>query len=67
MFDIGDRHVLQVRYADHETLTYTFELVNDGLLPIKVKGLAPVKVKPTCSTTCRSKSGGTSDVHRRRR
>ena len=46
-FDIADRTVLQVRYADQGTLTYTFELVNDGLLPITVKSLAPVEVKPT--------------------
>ena len=46
-FQVADRTVLQVRYADQGTLVYTFELVNDGLLPIKVSGLAPVEVKPT--------------------
>jgi hypothetical protein len=29
-----------VRYHDRETLTYTFELVNDGALPVRVTGLA---------------------------
>ncbi len=59
-FDIADRTVLQVRYADQGTLTYTFELVNDGLLPIKVTGLAPVKVKPTLFDYKSLKSDGST-------
>ncbi len=47
-----------MRYADQGTLTYTFELVNDGMLPITVTGLAPVKVKPTLFDYVSLKSGG---------
>lgn len=57
-FKIADRTVLQVRYADQGTLTYTFDLVNDGILPIKVAGLAPVEVKPTLFDYLSLKSDG---------
>lgn len=41
VFRIGGRTVRQVRYADHETLVYSFALANDGQLPVTVTGLAP--------------------------
>ena len=47
VFEIGDKTVRQVRYADRKTLRYTFELVNDSMLPIKVTGLASPRVMPT--------------------
>lgn len=47
VFEIGEDTIRQVRYADRKTLDYTFVLVNDGLLPIKIEGLAQPKVKPT--------------------
>ncbi len=57
-FEVADRTVLQVRYADQGTLVYTFDLVNDGMLPITVTGLAPVKVKPTLFDYVSLKSSG---------
>lgn len=50
VFDVADRHIREVRYVDRETLTYTFTLVNDGRLPVKVTGLAPLTRKPTLLT-----------------
>lgn len=50
VFDVGDRHIREVRYVDRSTLTYTFTLVNDGRLPLTVKGLAPLARKPTLLT-----------------
>lgn len=47
VFQIGDETIRQVRYADRKILKYTFVLTNDGLLPIKVEGLAEPKQKPT--------------------
>ena len=47
MFRIGGRTVRQVRYADRETLTYSFVLSNDGRLPVTVTGLAPLEHQPT--------------------
>jgi hypothetical protein len=60
VFQIGDDTIRQVRYADRKTLTYTFELVNDGLLPIKVEGIAQPKVKPTLFDYKSLKSGDKS-------
>jgi hypothetical protein len=40
VFQIADRTVRQVRYDDGGTLRYTFELTNDGRLPVTVHGLA---------------------------
>jgi hypothetical protein len=40
VFAIADRTVRQVRYADGGTLRYTFQLTNDGRLPVDVRGLA---------------------------
>lgn len=39
-FTVGDRTVREVRYADQQVLHYTFEVTNDGHLPITVLGLA---------------------------
>lgn len=47
VFMIGDKTVRQIRYADRKTLRYTFELANDGMVPISVKGLAPLARPPT--------------------
>lgn len=60
VFEIGEDTIRQVRYADRKTLTYTFELVNDGLLPIKVEGIAQPKVKPTLFDYKSLKSGDKS-------
>ena len=40
VFAVGDRTVRQVRYADRGTLVYTFDLRNEGRLPLTVTGLA---------------------------
>ncbi len=40
VFAIADRTVRQVRYDDGGTLRYSFELTNDGRLPLTVTGLA---------------------------
>lgn len=39
VFEIGDRTIRQIRYADRGELVYTFDLVNDGSLPVTVDGL----------------------------
>lgn len=39
VFQIADRTIRQVRYEDHGRLVYTFDLVNDGTLPVTVTGL----------------------------
>jgi hypothetical protein len=39
VFEIADRTLRQVRYADQGTLVYTFDLTNDGSLPVTVHGL----------------------------
>jgi hypothetical protein len=39
-FQIADRNIRQVRYADGGTLRYTFRIHNDGRLPVEVVGLA---------------------------
>ena len=46
VFQIADRTIRQVRYADHGTLVYTFELVNDGSLPVTVEGLGDSVADP---------------------
>ena len=46
VFQIADRTIRQIRYADHGTLVYTFELANDGSLPVEVKGLGDAVVDP---------------------
>jgi len=50
VFDVGDRHIREVRYVDRSTLIYTFTLVNDGRLPLRVEGLEPLPRKPTLLT-----------------
>ena len=40
VFQIADRTIRQVRYADHGTLSYTFRVSNDGRLPLTILGLA---------------------------
>jgi hypothetical protein len=45
VFDLGDRTIRQVRYDDRETLVYTFELTNEGSLPVRVVGLADPDVE----------------------
>jgi hypothetical protein len=46
VFRIGGRTIRQVRYADGKTLVYTFRLSNDGRVPVKVTGLAPLGREP---------------------
>lgn len=46
VFRVGSRTVRQVRYADRETLVYSFVLENDGRLPVTVRGLAPLERTP---------------------
>jgi hypothetical protein len=45
-FRIADREIRQVRYADGETLRYTFRLTNDGRLPVTILGLAGDQPEP---------------------
>ncbi len=46
VFEIADRTVRQVRYEDNGRLVYTFELVNDGSIPVTVTGLADSMADP---------------------
>lgn len=46
VFQVADRTVRQVRYADAETLRYTFRLANRGRLPVTVLGLTPGQGDP---------------------
>lgn len=46
VFRVGSRLVRQVRYADQETLVYSFVLANDGRVPVTVTGLAKPEVAP---------------------
>jgi hypothetical protein len=39
VFEIADRTIRQIRYGDRGELVYTFDLANDGPLPVTVKGL----------------------------
>lgn len=50
VFQIADRTVRQVRYADSGTLRYTFVIHNDGRLPVRVVGLAPGQADPRLFT-----------------
>jgi hypothetical protein len=40
VFQIADRTIRQVRYADRGTLRYTFGVTNDSRLPLTILGLA---------------------------
>ena len=46
VFQIADRKIRQIRYQDRKTLVYTFTLVNDGTLPVRVTGLEPSEPDP---------------------
>lgn len=46
VFRVGGRLVRQIRYADRETLVYSFTLANDGRLPVTVTGLEEPEVQP---------------------
>lgn len=46
VFQVADRTVRQVRYADAGTLHYTFRLTNRGRVPVTVLGLAPGQADP---------------------
>jgi hypothetical protein len=46
VFRIGERTVREVRYADRETLVYSFALANEGRVPVTVTGLAPLEASP---------------------
>ena len=39
-FQVADRTIRQVRYVDLGTLDYTFQVHNDGRLPVRLLGLA---------------------------
>ena len=47
VFTIGTKTIRQVRYADREMLRYTFDIANNGLIPMTVIGLAPLAQPPT--------------------
>ena len=46
VFEVADRTIRQVRYDDGGTLRYTFDLVNDGRLPVRVLGLDDEQADP---------------------
>ncbi|HEX6247894.1 MAG TPA: hypothetical protein VFZ64_08500 [Nocardioidaceae bacterium] len=46
VFELSGRTVRQVRYADRETLVYSFSLENAGRLPVRVTGIAPLERPP---------------------
>ena len=46
VFRIGKRTVREVRYADRETLVYSFALANEGRVPVTVKGIASLDATP---------------------
>lgn len=46
VFRVGGRLVRQIRYADQETLVYSFALANEGRVPVTVTGLAPTAPEP---------------------
>jgi hypothetical protein len=46
VFRVGKRTVREVRYADRETLVYSFALANEGRVPVTVTGLAPLDATP---------------------
>jgi len=47
IFTVAERHIRQVRYADRETLSYAFALVNDGRFDLTVHGLGQVEREAT--------------------
>jgi hypothetical protein len=46
VFTIADRTIRQVRYHDKEVLTYSFDLHNEGRVPVTVTGLRPLDRQP---------------------
>ena len=63
VFQIGDRTIRQVRYDDGGTLRYTFQLTNDGRLPVTVLGLAADQAESRLFTmTGLTSPGGRSGV-----
>ena len=50
VFQIADRTIRQVRYADRGTLHYTFEVSNDSRLPLTIRGLAEDQAQPRLFT-----------------
>jgi hypothetical protein len=46
VFQIADRTIRQVRYADQGTLRYTFDVTNDSRLPLTILGLAANQTDP---------------------
>lgn len=46
VFRLAGRTIRQVRYADRGTLVYSFTLENEGRLPVRVRGLAPLVRAP---------------------
>ena len=46
VFTIGDRTIRQIRYTDLGELVYTFDLANDGAIPVTVKGLGEGETEP---------------------
>ncbi len=46
VFEVADRTIRQVRYRDGHDLVYSFQLRNDGRLPVAVEGLAPLERAP---------------------
>lgn len=39
-FQVAERTIRQVRYVDQGTMTYTFQVHNDGRLPVRLLGLS---------------------------
>lgn len=39
VFELGGRTIRQIRYDDNGTLHYTFQVANDGRLPVRIVGL----------------------------
>jgi hypothetical protein len=50
VFQIADRTIRQVRYADGGTLRYTFDVTNDSRLPLTILGLAGDQPDPRLFT-----------------
>ena len=63
VFQIADRTIRQVRYADHGTLRYTFAVTNDSRLPLTIRGLAVDQPDPRLFTLERlSGKDGAGDI-----
>lgn len=63
VFQIADRTIRQVRYADQGTLRYTFEVTNDSRLPLTVLGIAHDQADPRLFTLERlAGPGGSEEV-----